>query len=76
MKLGMEANKKDGGGKDRMRNQNDFKTVMYSVTGRLTEPIFAVDNFAFGIAHRAVADYARNARHALSFHTRNFFYGT
>ncbi|WP_305257399.1 hypothetical protein [uncultured Duncaniella sp.] len=36
----MEGNKKDGGGKDRMWNQNDFKTVAYSATGRLSKLIF------------------------------------
>ncbi len=39
MKLEMEGNKKDGGGKDRMWNQNDFKTVAYSATGRLSKLI-------------------------------------
>ena len=36
----MEANEKDGGGKDRMRNLDDFKTLANAVTVRLTEPIF------------------------------------
>ena len=40
MKLGMEGNKKDGGGKGRKRNQEDFKTQANTATGRLTEPIF------------------------------------
>lgn len=40
MKLEMEVNKKDGGGKDRMRNQDDFKTLANAATVRLTEPIF------------------------------------
>lgn len=36
----MEGSTKDGGGKDRMRNQDDFKTRAYAATERLTEPIF------------------------------------
>lgn len=40
MKLEMEANKKDGGGKDWMRNQDDFKTLANAATGRLSKLIF------------------------------------